>query len=211
MSRNNLATKIKKQNLKRGGAHSFSYSLRSQETMAGFTLIEVLIVAGITGFITTFLLLNFSRTRINFSEEANVFASKFRIAQTKAVSSTRLNNSIRCGYGIRYINNRSYAIYAGESASAFDCATQNKDYNPGGPDNDADVEIVNFADSRVEFKTVFRVIYFEPPDPKTFILDSGGTVHGEANYNLGITVGKVGGACPQDCKTINVFTSGKIE
>src|SRR3989338_918713 len=212
MSRNNLATKIKKQNLKRGGAHSFSYSLRSQETMAGFTLIEVLIVAGITGFITTFLLLNFSRTRINFSEEANVFASKVRIAQTKAVSSTRLNNSIRCGYGVRYINNRSYAIYAGESASALDCSTQNKDYNPtGGPDNDTDIEIVNFADPKIEFKTVFRAIYFEPPDPKTFIIDSGGTVHNEPNYGLGITIGKIGGTCPGDCKTINVSTSGKIE
>ena len=178
----------------------------------GFTLIEVLIVAAITGFITTFLLINFSRTRINFAEEANTFASKFRIAQTKAVSSTRFNNSIRCGYGVRYINSQSYAIYVGENSSTLDCATQNKDYNPtGGADNDADFEVINFADSRVEFKTIFRAIYFEPPDPKTFIIDSGGTVHNEPNYGLGITIGKVGGTCPQDCKTIDVFTSGKIE
>jgi len=181
----------------------------------GFTLIEVLIVAAITGFITTFLLINFSRTRINFAEETNIFKSKVRIAQTKAISSTRLNNSIRCGYGVRYINSQSYAIYVGESANALNCATQNKDYNPtGGADNDADIEILNFTDSRIEFKTVFRAIYFEPPDPKTFIIDSGGTVHNvndEPNYNLGITIGKIGGACPQDCKTVNVFTSGKIE
>ena len=178
----------------------------------GFTLVEVLIVAGITGFITTFLLLNFSRTRINLAEETSAFVSKLRIAQTKAVASTRFNSSIRCGYGVRYINNQSYAIYAGESTSAFTCTTQNKDYNPtGGLDNDADVEMVNFADARVEFKTVFRAIYFEPPDPKTFVIDSGGTVHNEPNYGLGITVGKIGGACPQDCKTINIFTSGKIE
>lgn len=179
----------------------------------GFTLLEVIIVASITGFITTFLLINFSRTRINFAEEANIFASKFRIAQTRAVSSTKFNGSIRCGYGVRYINNRSYAIYTGESASAFNCAVQNKDYNPvgGNPDTDANVEVVNFANTRIEFKTVFRAIYFEPPDPKTFIIDSGGTVHNEPNYTLPITIGKVGGTCPQDCKTINVFTSGKIE
>ena len=106
----------------------------------GFTLLEVLIVAAITGFVTTFLLINFSRTRINFDEEANIFISKIRIAQTRAISSTRTNNSIRCGYGVRYINSQSYAIYAGESATVFDCSTQNKDYNPtGGPDNDSDV------------------------------------------------------------------------
>ena len=181
----------------------------------GFTLIEVLIVAAITGFIITFLLINFSRTRINFAEETNAFKSKVRIAQTKAVSSARFNNSIRCGYGVRYITNQSYAIYVGENASALDCATQNKDDDPtGGADNDADFEIINFADLKVEFKTVFRAVYFEPPDPKTFIIDSGGTVHDvndEPNYGLGITIGKIGGTCPQDCKTIDVFTSGKIE
>lgn len=178
----------------------------------GFTLVEVIIVAGITGFITTFLLINFSRTRINFAEETNIFISKARIAQTKTASSAKFKNSIRCGYGVRYINNRSYAIYAGENASVLNCSTQTKDYNPtGGADNDADFEIATFADPRIEFKTVFRAIYFEPPDPKTYIIDSGGTVHGEANYSLGITIGKIGGTCPQDCKTITIFTSGKIE
>ncbi|MBI4158605.1 MAG: type II secretion system protein [Candidatus Yanofskybacteria bacterium] len=178
----------------------------------GFTLIEVLIVAGITGFITTFLLINFSRTRINFAEETNALKSKIRIAQTTTISSARFNNSIRCGYGVRYINSQSYAIYVGENASALNCATQNKDYNPtGGADNDADIEILNFADSRIEFKTIFKAIYFEPPDPKTFIIDSGGTVHNEPNYSLSITIGKISGTCPQDCKTINIFTSGKIE
>lgn len=179
----------------------------------GFTLLEVVIIAGITGFITTFLLLNFSRTRINLAEETNTFTSKVRIAQTRAISSTRFNSSIRCGYGVRYINSQSYAVYTGESASTFNCSTQNKDYNPAGgnPDTDVDFEIVSFADTRIEFKTVFRAIYFEPPDPKTFIIDSGGAVHEEPNYSLGIIIGKIGGNCPQDCKTINVSTSGKIE
>jgi prepilin-type N-terminal cleavage/methylation domain-containing protein len=184
-------------------------------TQRGFTLLEVAIVAGITAFISTFMLINFSRTRINFAEETNIFASKFRIAQTRAVSSTRLNNSIRCGYGVRFISNQSYAVYAGENASVFTCATQNRDYNPtGGPDNDSDVEIVSFSNTKIEFKTVFRAIFFEPPDPQTFIIDSGGTIHNvntEPSFSLGITIGKIGGTCPQDCKTINVFTSGKIE
>ena len=182
----------------------------------GFTLLEVAIVASITGFITTFMLINFTRTRINFAEEINIFTSKFRVAQTKAVASTRFNGFIRCGYGVRFINNQSYAVYAGENASVLDCATQNKDYNPvgGNPNTDGDIEIVNFSNTKIEFKTVFRAIFFEPPDPQTFIIDSGGAVHNvndEPSYSLGVTVGKIGGTCPQDCKTINIFTSGKIE
>lgn len=182
-------------------------------TDAGFTLLEVIIIAGITGYITTFLLLNFSRTRINFNETTSTFVSKIRIAQTKAAASTKFNNSIRCGHGVRYINSQSYTVYVGESASAFNCAVQNKDYNPvgGNPDTDVDLETVSFLDPKLEFKTVFRAIYFEPPDPKTFIIDSGGTVHNEPNYMLALTIGKIGGTCPQDCKTINVSTSGKIE
>ena len=178
----------------------------------GFTLIEVLIVAAITGFITTFLLLNFSRLRINLDEELSTFISRVRIAQTKAASSVRFNNSIRCGYGVRYISNQSYAIYTGENASTLNCSARNKDYDPtGGPDNDANIEVVNFSNQKVELKTVFRAIYFEPPDPRTYIIDSGGAVHNEPNYSLSITMGKVGGTCPQDCKTVNVFTSGRIE
>lgn len=181
--------------------------------MRGFTLIEMLVVAAIVGFITTFMLINFSRTRTNILEESGTFTSKIRIAQTKAVSSAKFNGSIRCGYGVRYINGQSYAIYVGENATSLSCSGQNKDYNPtgGNPDTDADVEIVNFADQRIEFKNIFRAIYFEPPDPKTFVIDSGGTVHNEANYNLPITIGKIGSTCPQDCKIINVSTSGKIE
>lgn len=180
----------------------------------GFTLLEVAIVAGITGFITTFLLINFPRTRVSPNEEANVFVSNIRIAQTRTTSSTRFNDSIRCGYGIRFIDNQSYAVYAGENASELDCSTQDKNYDPtGDPDNDADLEIINFANNRLEFKTSFQAIYFEPPDPKTFLIDSEGVVHNidEPNYSLNITIGKVGGTCPQDCRTINVFTSGKIE
>lgn len=180
---------------------------------AGFTLVEIIIVAAITGIISTFLLLNFSRVKINFVEETNTLSSKLRIAQTKAISSSKFNNSIRCGYGVRYISNQSYAIYVGENATAINCSAQNKDYNPvgGNPDTDADVEVISFANSKLEFKTVFRAVYFEPPDPKTFIIDSGGTVHNEPNYSLDINVGKVGGTCPQDCKTLNISTSGKIE
>lgn len=179
----------------------------------GFTLIEVLVVAGIIGYVTTFFIANFSRSRINFNEASEVLKSNFRIAQTKAISSTKFDNKIRCGYGIRYVNNTSYAIYVGENATTHNCPAQNRDYNPisGNPDTDANVETVKFADPRIEFKTIFRAIYFEPPDPKTFVIDSGGTVHNEPNYSLGIVIGKIGGTCPQDCRTITISTSGKIE
>lgn len=188
-------------------------SKSSPTLKAGFTLVELLIVAGITAFITTFLLLNFSRSKINFNEAVAGFKSSLRIAQTKAISSTKYNNKIRCGFGIRYVNNTSYAIYVGENATTHNCQAQNKDFDPvvDNPDTDVEIELIKFADPTLEFKTQFRAIFFEPPDPKTFIIDSGGTVHNEPNYSININVGKVGGTCPQDCKTLNVSTSGKIE
>lgn len=178
----------------------------------GFTLVEVLVVASITGFITTFLLVNFSRTRINFIESTQNFIARVRIAQDKANQSALYNGDIRCGYGIKYLSNQSFGVYVGENSSTTDCSLANKDYNPSGdPDNDVLLETINFADSRVEFKNTFRAIFFEPPDPSTYIVDSSGVVHGEPNYTQQIVIGRVGVNCPTDCKTVYVSTSGKIE
>jgi len=49
----------KEQNLKRGGAHSFSYSLRSQETMAGFGIVEVITATFVFSIISIIVATNF--------------------------------------------------------------------------------------------------------------------------------------------------------
>jgi len=171
----------------------------------GFTLIELLVVASITGVISTFMLINFQRSRVDLNESSGVLMADLRSAQSKALASAKLDSGsgskIRCGYGIHYINPTSYSIYTGPDASSINCKSLNR--NLDGADSTAIVK--TFGNSLVEFKSTFNDIFWEPPHPYTYINNSS------ASASIDITIGKKGGTCPQDCKTINVSTSGKIE
>ena len=59
---------------------------------AGFTLVELLVVASITGIITTFMLISFQRTRLDLSESASDFIGQVRATQEKANGSVRLDD-----------------------------------------------------------------------------------------------------------------------
>lgn len=171
----------------------------------GFTLIEVLIVAGITGFITTFMIINFQRTRIDLNESSNVFVADLRATQSKALASAKYDSGagrkIRCGYGVHYVSPTSYSIYTSPDASSNNCKSLNRNLDGA----DATVITKNFGNAKVEFKVTFSDIFWEPPHPYTYINNSS------SSASIDITIGKKGGACPQDCKTVNVSTSGKIE
>lgn len=177
----------------------------------GFTLIEILVVAAITGVISTFMLLNFQRTRIDLSLSASDFIGQVRATQEKANGSVRFDDgkgaglAIRCGYGIHYESKTSYSIYVGPNASVDPCVTGNRARNYNIGQDFKILPIKTLYDPRVEFKAPFKDIFFEPPSPTTFFNNSS------ASASITITIGKIGGRCPQDCKTINVSTSGTIE
>lgn len=172
---------------------------------AGFSLLELLVVAAITGTISAFMLINFQRTRVDLTESSSVFIADLRATQAKALASTKYDSGsgpkIRCGYGMHYIDLTSYSIYVGPDATSNDCKTQNRNFDGA----DATVSTKKFTNDKVEFKAVFNDIFWEPPHPYTYLNNSS------ASASILITIGKKGGTCPQDCKTINVSTSGKIE
>lgn len=172
----------------------------------GFTLIELLVVAAITGVISTFMLLNFQRTRVDLNESGSVFIADLRAAQSKALASAKYDSGsglkIRCGYGVHSnVDLTSYSIYAGPDASLNNCKSLNRNFDGA----DTIIATKKFGDTKVEFKDVFSDIFWEPPHPYTYINNSS------SSASINITIGKKGGTCPQDCKTINVSTSGKIE
>lgn len=171
----------------------------------GFTLVEVLVVAAITGVISAFMILNFQRTRVDLNESSSVVMADLRATQSKALASTKYDSGsgfkIRCGYGVHYISLTSYSIYAGPDASSNNCKTLNR--NLDGADTTVSTKV--FGNEKVEFKAVFSDIFWEPPHPYTYINNSS------ASASITITIGKKNGVCPEDCKTINVSTSGKIE
>ena len=159
-------------------------------------------MAAIAGFIATTVIINFSRTRLDLNETANALASNIRNAQAQAASSVNYGGAIRCGYGIRYTDASSYAVYAGPSAASADCAAQNRNFGA----EDTIISAKNFLDARVEFKNSFNDIFFEPPDPKTYLNNISTLGISET-----ITIGSKNGSCPSSCKTITVYTSGKID
>src|SRR3989338_2981394 len=167
----------------------------------GFTLIELLVVAAITGIISTFMLTSFQRTRLDLNESSNVFIADLRATQSKALASTKFNSGsglkIRCGYGIHYIDPTSYSVYVGPDASLANC----KSFNRNLDGEDATVKTYAFGNDKVEFKGSFNDIFWEPPHPYTYLNNSS------TSASITITIGKKGGACPGDCKTINVSTS----
>src|SRR3990167_6048106 len=156
----------------------------------GFTLIEVLVVAAITGIISTFMLLSFQRTRPDLNASGGVILSDMRAAQSKALASTKYDSGsgskIRCGYGVHYINPTSYSIYTGPDASSNTCSSLNR--NLDGADTTVATKV--FGNEKVEFKAVFSDIFWEPPNPDTYINNSS------ADASITITIGKKGGICP---------------
>lgn len=172
---------------------------------AGFTLIEILVVAAIAGFMATTIIINFSKTRLDLNETANALVSDMRNAQSQAASSVKYGGAIRCGYGIHYVNAASYTVYAGPNAASVVCGAQNRNFGA----EDTDISTKNFLDTRVEFKNSFNDIFFEPPDPKTYINNDAALNRIPPSET--ITIGKKNGSCPSNCKTITIYTSGKID
>lgn len=179
--------------------------LKPKKSNNGFTIIEILVVAGIIIFMTVSLITSFPRTRISLNEDVKLLVSNIRSAQTKAISSTKFNNKNPCGYGIKYDSPTQYSVYVGTDAemAGTACAAVSKNYQSG---QDSILSAFKLS-ANLQFTAQFADIFFEPPDPKTYF-NNDGTLN---TIPTAITLKKTGGACPNDCKTINVYKSGKIE
>jgi len=172
---------------------------------AGFTLIEMVTVAGIIGFLSTSLVVNFSRTRIDVDQSANLVIATVREAQARAVSSTTYGGYSPCGYGIHYVSPTQLAIYIGQDASTVDCPNiSNKNYQSG---RDILLRAQSFNDPKIQFTSTFNDIFFLPPDPKTYL-------NNNSSLNqppITIQIGPTGETCSTNCRTISIYPSGKIE
>ena len=169
----------------------------------GFTLVEVIVYASLVGILSGTLLFNFRESQPNMSvldRAANGVISELRRAQIMAISGLNFQASIVCGYGIHYIDPDTYLIYAGGEAV---CGSANRNYQGG---SDFNVQMIKILESNVEFKSPFNDVFFESPDPKTFINNFFSLSSGP----LAISIGFDSQSCPVGCKTINVHPSGKI-
>lgn len=176
----------------------------SSNNQAGFSLVEMAVVATIIGILSTSIITSFSRNRIDIDQNSNLLMSTLRDAQTRAIASRVYSGYNPCGYGIHYISSTQIAIYVGPDANTTDCSSINKNYSAG---EDTLILYQSFGDSRIHIKSSFDDIFFQPPDPKTYINNDSSLNQAPASIQVGV----IGTACPQDCKTIYIYPSGKIE
>ncbi|MDO8658698.1 MAG: type II secretion system protein, partial [Candidatus Levybacteria bacterium] len=152
----------------------------------GFTLIEILVVATITGIISTIMLLNFQRSRLDLNEGSGILLADLRATQSKALASTKYDSGsglkIRCGYGVHYVDLTSYSIYVGPDANSNDCPFLNRNLDGA----DTTVSTKKFVNEKIEFKNTFNDIFWEPPHPYTYLNNSS------ASASITITIGKRG-------------------
>lgn len=176
---------------------------------SGFTLIEVVVVASIIMLMSGFLIANLSKTRVNLDQTLNLMIADIRDAQSRAVSSDKSSGKFRCGYGIRYVSGSEYRLYAGPDASLVTCSTQNRNYALA--DGDVDIRTIPLRDKgSVQITVSFPDIFFEPPDPKTYVNNSAVLSAAPGQIKLSIQ----GANCavnPDQCRIICVYTSGRID
>lgn len=173
---------------------------------AGFTLIEVLVVVSITVIITGLLIANFSRTRVDLNQTTLLVKDAIREAQSMALSGALFGRpgASRCGYGVHFTAD-AYTIYPGPiSADATACTPLAYGYNTDSP------EVVRrglLSNPVLEIVMPAPDIFFEPPDPKTYIIGIG------TNNQTIIVIRRKGttGCAPEDCRQINITTSGQIQ
>jgi len=169
----------------------------------GFSLIEMIIVISIIGILATTLILNFRAGGRDMAliQVAQQIASDVREVQSMALSSKRYAGQTRCGYGITFNNAQTYRMYVGPDSRGIDChSIVEKNFGSG----DVIVETVTLLDAQVEISGTFPDIFFEPPDPTTYIDNNDLTVsNAPAEIVLINTVGKT--------KKVLVYPSGLIE
>ena len=172
----------------------------------GFTLIEVLIVASITGLIASFLVLSFSRTRGDMDRVASSIVAEIRNAQARAVTSTPHGGLVRCGYGIKYQDTTHYVLFAGPGSASTNCSTANRLFGS----DDTVLSTVSLPDPNVVFAytALFKEIFFEPPDPKTFLGGDGSPSVQPSAISL---IPASGGCTGNACRVICVYGSGRVE
>jgi prepilin-type N-terminal cleavage/methylation domain-containing protein len=173
----------------------------------GFSLVEVLVATAIIAVLSAALLFNFGTSAKNKTarlQTASVIASDIRRAQSMALSGARFGGNAVCGYGIHYLSSNSYQIYA-KAIPVTGCSTvSTRNYQTG----DLVVEIKKLINKSMEFRSSFSDIFFESPDPKTYINNSASLTDPPTT----ITIQLIGQAnCGgQTCTKVEIYTSGRI-
>lgn len=164
-----------------------------QRKPAGFTLIEVLIVAFFTVILSGSLAVNFSRSRGDLTQITGGIVSDIRQAQLLAVSGAPLGDVYPCGYGVVF-EPGGYRIYAGMG----DCAADDRVFGDGD-------ETVSQVGLSARMSLTDGDVYFVPPLPTTYLNGAPGASPLAVSLRIG------NAECPSSsCRTVTVNSAGQI-
>lgn len=138
---------------------------------SGFTLVELVVSIFIVGVLSVAILLNYrvGQSQAFLTRASAAFETDIRRAQNLSVASSEFEDSIPCGYGLHYVDNRTYSLYAGRLGGAGNCQSSNHNFESG---TDSVYQNMKVIEPRVVFKNSFSDIFFEPPDPTSYINNS---------------------------------------
>ena len=169
---------------------------------SGTTLIEVLVIVFIIGVLSTTILLNYRTGQAGalLTRAAASLESDLRRAQNLAIGSAELNGTIPCGFGIHYLDQRNYSIYAGGLEQASACQSSDHNFQSGIDSVYQDTKII---EPTLVFKNAFSDIFFEPPDPATYINNS-------KSAGLTATIELCLETDLARCRSLTIDTAGRI-
>lgn len=194
------------------------------KTNLGFTLVEILVIIGITAFLTMNLISSVLKSRISLAETVRIVVSDIRTAQANSLASKQYQGTHRCGYGLfldlnsqnNYTNDR-FILYVGRLPQANGCDANNWKFNTA---QDTPIIYTRILDSKLEFwdpngntRPNTNDITFEPYNGHIRIDNMDPLIHStNQNQNLSqIVIRKKGATCPSvNCAYICVYAFGRI-
>lgn len=174
----------------------------------GFSLVEILVVMAIIALLSGALALNFRTAGTNTtarSQVANSVVSDVRRMQSMALAGSGFSGKAVCGYGINYFNPTRYILFARPIGST----SCNSDARPRTYQATIDViiERVALRNPNFVFDSPFPDIFFELPNPTTYI--NGNPLVSQSPAVIAVALLQPSG--PPEKTTIYIFANGKID
>jgi len=188
----------------------FGWSFSSE----GFSLVEILVVTTIIVILSTLMVFNFRSSSTNTTSRhqvASVIVADIRELQARALAGISATGTIVCGYGIHFVNSQSYLTFTRQPDPVLCSKTDDRKFGAGN-DQVLDTKIVGNPNFAIQTTSGWdnSDIYFEPPDPTTYI-NNEKTVAGNIEPSETILIVRSNDPSDLSSSTITVYASGKID